>query len=287
MHQSYFDPDTLTDEQRARWDWAIAEYNKIVERNVERQISRMTPLDKANLLQSFPMYQSDEPSIDKAVRTVLHLFYGMSGGAQGDPRSALFARLLTGKQPLRAPPPSTFHQPWYEVIEEDGPFAVMLSDAHVERATAAAGEPEVNRSICLDHCPWTVTRMNDAAQRLFALQEQLDEKCDRERDGPAASWTPDFLEQVLKAYRDGPELLVQHEEWPPYRLRLEACPARDDSVRVNQAVTAAELAPIDTVFDTQALRISRRRPAAEAGTEAGHASQESHERLGWRLEKTS
>ena len=281
MHHSYFDPDKLTDEQQARWAWAIAEYNTIVERNVERQISRMTELDKANLLQSFPMYQDEEASIDKAVRKVLQLFYGMSGGAEGDPRSALFARLLDGKQPLRAPPPSTFHQPWYEVIEEDGPFAVMLSDAHVARASFAPDEPNVTRSISLDHCPWTVIRMNDAATRLFALQEQLDEKLFQERDGPASGWAPAFLGEVLKAYQDGPELLVQHEEWPPYRLRLGPCAARDDSVRIDQGVTAASLASADTVFDTQALRISHR--LSDAG--AGAREDVRHELLGWLLEK--
>jgi hypothetical protein len=280
MHHSYFDPDKLTDEQRARWDCALAEYNRIVERNVERQISRMTDFDKASLLQCFPKCQNEEASIDKAVRKVLQLFYGMSGGAEGDPRSALFARLLDGKPPLRAPPPSTFHQPWYEVIEEDGPFAVMLSDAHVARAAPAAGEANVSRSLCLDHCPWTVIGMNDAASRLFALQEQLDEKLFRERecDGPASGWTADFLEAVLKAYRDGPELLVQHEEWPPYRLRLGACQARDDSVRPDPETAAPALAPTDTVFDPRALHIRRRRP--EAGAEVGHDGP------GWQLEKT-
>ena len=49
MHHCYFDPDQLTAEQRARWDFAIAEYNRILNRNVERQIGRMSDHDKENL----------------------------------------------------------------------------------------------------------------------------------------------------------------------------------------------------------------------------------------------
>ena len=281
MHHCYFDPDQLTDEQRARWDFAIAEYNRILNRNVERQIGRMSDHDKDNFLLSFPTFSAGEESTDENVRQVLRLFYGMSGGAEGDPRSALLARLLDGKAPLRAPPPSTFHRPWYEVIEDDGPFEVTLSDAHFSCAPENHGEPEPTHSLCIDRCPWLVVRMNDAAQRLFALQQRLNSKARRERDSSAFGWTPALLSDVLGAYRDGPEFVVQHEEWPPYRLRLTRRESIDDADRVGQEATPESLQRTDTVFDTQALGLGLRVLGSEDGTKLRYEWQ------GWLLEKMS
>lgn len=280
MHHCYFDPDQLTDEQRARWNWAIAEYNKILERNVERQIGQMSEHDKENFLLSFPTFKSDSESIDENVRQVLRLFYGMSGGAEGNPRSALLARLLAGKLPLRAPPPSTFHRPWYEVIEDDGPFEVVLSDAHRSCASSEHGEPDATHSICIDRCPWQVVRMNDAARRLFALQQRLDRKARRANGETRFGWTAALLSDVRDAYRDGPELIVRHEEWPPYRLRLSPRVALGEAEVASGDATVESLRRTETVFDTQALRPGRR---LLAGDESGQLRYES---LGWLLEKT-
>lgn len=46
-------------------------------------------------------------------------------GQAGHPKSALFHRLLTGKQPLPNPPPLDFSYPWYDVIEGPGPWDVI------------------------------------------------------------------------------------------------------------------------------------------------------------------
>ena len=280
MHHCYFDPDKLTDAQRARWDFAIAEYSKILNRNVERQLGQMSDHDKENFLLSFPTFSGGGDSVDENVRQVLRLFYGMSGGSKGDPRSALLARLLDGKQPLRAPPPSTFHRPWYEVIEDDGPFEVMLSDAHLSPASPDDGEHEPTHSLCIDRCPWRVVHMNDAAHRLFALQERLNGKARRGRDGTAFGWTRTLLGDVLGAYRGGPELVVQHEEWPLYRLRLCRRESIGDAELLGQAVTPQSLLRTDTVFDTQALRPGLRVRGS------GDATMRRYEVLGWLLEKT-
>jgi len=37
------------------------------------------------------------------------------------PQSALFARLLAGREPLSFPPPTSFSYPWYALIERTGP----------------------------------------------------------------------------------------------------------------------------------------------------------------------
>jgi hypothetical protein len=280
MHHCYFDPDRLTDEQRARWNWAIAEYNRILERNVERQAGQMSEQDKENFLLSFPTFKTGGESIDENVRQVLRLFYGMSGGAEGNPRSALLARLLAGKQPLRAPPPSTFHRPWYEVIEEDGPFEVVLSDAHQSCAPPEHGEPDPTYSLCIDRCPWQILRMNDAAKKLFALQQRLDRKARRENGETFFGWTAALLGDVRDAYRGAPELIVQHEEWPPYRLRLSPRVAVGEPAVAGQDATVESLRRTATVFDTQALRLDRRELASDQDGQARYEWQ------GWLLEKT-
>ncbi|MBS1228980.1 MAG: hypothetical protein H6R17_2257 [Proteobacteria bacterium] len=280
MHHCYFDPDKLTDAQRARWNHAIAEYDKILNRNVERQIGRMSDHDKKNFLLSFPTFSAGDESIEEDVRQVLRLFYGMSGGAEGNPRSALLARLLDGKPPLRAPPPSTFHRPWYEVIEDDGPFEVIVSDAHLSCAPSDHGEHDATHSLCIDRCPWLVVHMNGAARRLFAMQQRLDGKARRERGGTAFGWTSALLSDVLAAYRDGPEFIVRHEEWPPYRLGLRRRESIGHPDLVIQDATAESLRRTETVFDTQALRLGHRVLGTEDGTKLRYEWQ------GWLLEKT-
>jgi hypothetical protein len=280
MHHCYFDPDKLSDEQRARWDHAIAEYNKILDRNVERQIGRMSDHDKENFLLCFPTFSAGEESIEEDVRQVLRLFYGMSGGSEGNPQSALLARLLDGKPPLRAPPPSTFHRPWYEVIEDDGPFEVIVSDAHLSCAPSEHDEHDATHSLCIDRCPWLVVHMNDAAHRLFDMQERLDSKARREPDGTAFGWTSALLNDVLGAYRDRPEFIVRHEDWPPYRLSLRRRESIGDPGLVRQDATPESLRRTATVFDTQALRLGHRVLGTEDSTKLRY------EWRGWLLEKT-
>lgn len=283
MHHCYFDPDKLTDEQRGRWDWAIAEYQTILNRNVERQIGRMSVQDKENLLHSFPMFRMGAESLDDDVRKVLRLFHGLSGGAEGDPRSALFARLLLGKPPLERPPPSTFHHPWYEVIEDDGPFTVMVSDAHSQPPSAEHGELAPLHSLCIDHCPWIVVSMNEAAQRLFDLQEQLNALERRDSSETCFDWTPELMAEVRLALQDDPQFLVRFEEWPVYRLRLSSREASGDVSTFSGELKPDALTRINSVFDTLTLRIGYRPLAQTAETGATTA----YVWLGWLLEKTS
>ena len=283
MHHCYFDPDKLTDEQRARWDWAIAEYQVILNRNVERQIGRMSVQDKENLLHSFPMFRVGAESLDDDVRKVLRLFHSLSGGAKGDPRSALFARLLLGKPTLERPPPSTFHHPWYEVIEEDGPFAVTVRDAHSQPPSTEHGEWAPLHSLCIDHCPWLVVSMNEAAQGLFDLQEQLNALERRDSSAPCFDWTPELITEVTNALGNDPQFLVRFEEWPIYRLRLHPREATGSISPFSGALEPDALARINSVFDTLTLRIGYR-PLAQA---AGMGTATAYAWLGWLLEKTS
>ncbi|MHB1942264.1 MAG: hypothetical protein ACYCP0_04295 [Acidiferrobacteraceae bacterium] len=84
----FFDLDDLTPEQRARWDVAVARYNAVMDQLRASGVRHVLP----------------QP---------------------GHEKSALFARLLNGLEPLPHPPPLCYSYPWYEVIEGPGPWRVI------------------------------------------------------------------------------------------------------------------------------------------------------------------
>ena len=89
---STFDGNDLSEEQRARYEWAVAEYARIQDENRAR-------LERAGK-QAAPH--------------------------QIGPKSALFARLLEGKAALPYPPPTSYSYPWYDIIEKPGPHHVSI-----------------------------------------------------------------------------------------------------------------------------------------------------------------
>jgi hypothetical protein len=83
-----FDPTCLPAPQRARFDAAIDAYMRVIEHN--RAAFAPDPDD---------------------------LFAGLEPHAPG-PRSALFARLLSGRHAFERPPPTAFGYPWYALLDE-------------------------------------------------------------------------------------------------------------------------------------------------------------------------
>lgn len=116
-------------------------------------------------------------------------------------RSALFGRLLDGKPALPHPPPSSYACPWYAVIEEPGPHQVRM-DGGID-----------GRTLWLNQCAWTIKHMNHAARELWELDNATH----------SGHWSNAFLSKVKAAYARGPELVVQFEPWPDYRLFVAAC----------------------------------------------------------------
>ena len=78
-------------------------------------------------------------------------------------KSALFARIRTGKCPLPFPPPTRHGVPWHEVIEQDGPHAVEAEILRDERGAPVGavieacrhwqviGEPVAGREYSVQH----------------------------------------------------------------------------------------------------------------------------------------
>lgn len=138
----FFDENNLTEEQRARYEWAVAEYARIQEANRLR-------IEQAGLAAS---------------------------PHQIGPKSALFSRLLEGKAALPYPPPTSFSYPWYDIIEKPGPHQVSIgggvSVAGIAHCDGGMGS---DCHIVLNQCPWNVLRKNDGAAAFLTFLQQTHE----------------------------------------------------------------------------------------------------------------
>lgn len=131
-------PDNLTEEQKARYERALAEFNKIQERNSDPGTSTTIA-----------------PAITPLIKHV------------PNPKSRLFARLLEGKRPLPFPPPTTYSSPWYELIEDGFSDKVFL-DGFVDLYGKGA-----NTGILINQCVWNICHENAAAAELRELRNKI------------------------------------------------------------------------------------------------------------------
>ena len=130
------------------------------------------------------------------------------------PQSALFARLLSGKAPLAFPPPLSFKNPWYDVIEAAGPFHVLLGGMLpvAEVSWPEYGDLYLNY-LLINEFAWGVVSSNEAGgemlECLAALQRGLD---------PAEAQA--IHAAIREVLQKRPEWIVKHHPWPEYRLYL-------------------------------------------------------------------
>lgn len=104
----FFDPQNLTADQQARWDWAMAEYQRVMEQNAERQLANMSEKEKLEFMALAPGLNDPGKDLDTNVRNAIQRLSFLSGGSAGDAKSALFARLLSGKPALPGSPPTSY-----------------------------------------------------------------------------------------------------------------------------------------------------------------------------------
>lgn len=258
----FFDSHKLTPEQKARWDSAIEAYGRVQEANLERQVAGMSIQDKKDLMDNFPHLCAHADNLDLDVMNVLRSFSRFSGGGAGDCKSALFARLLEGQPALTEPPPTAFSYPWYAVIEESGPFHVMLGGAQSMGAVmngARGAEGEFGIGIGINQCTWAVESMNDSARRLFQLQDALAATAKPEKQGSFHSlyeWSPSLLNDVRSAYVARPEIVVCHGSWPSYRLSLGRNETTGQRRYFKEPVLPASLTHAGSVFDLSYLKLN-------------------------------
>ena len=211
---TFFDPKNLSVAQRERWDAAMEEYRRIQEQNLDHLLANLTVEQIAKMEAARP-----GRSIRDQMRDLQSLV-----ATPGNPKSALFARLLDGKQALAYPPPTNHSYPWFEIVEVPGAHPVSIGGAPSLGAEMNGTQGAVGiHYLAINQCIWAVVSMNAAAESLLKLQDQLVDTAAPEKEGSfyfSYVWTPDFLDQVLAAYAAGPEFLVRYGRWAEYRLSL-------------------------------------------------------------------
>jgi hypothetical protein len=167
--------DSLPPDLLARWDHAVAEYDRVLQGICG----------------------------DSAA---CRLFYYN----QIREKSALFWRLLNGKDPLPMPPPTRYSYPWYEIIEAPGQHRVGDIGFHaygkpLGQQLAEIRGTDIEDRLFIEQCGWSVLGRNTAAQEMLETLQ----------DGTFT------LEDQNRLMAAGPEWIVQCRAWPAYRLFVQ------------------------------------------------------------------
>lgn len=76
-------------------------------------------------------------------------------------KSCLFRRIRQGKSPLVHIPPNAFGQPWYEILESDGVFPVIVDTPKslTDKLLANDAEGTISEKILINKCEWTINKV--------------------------------------------------------------------------------------------------------------------------------
>ncbi len=195
----FFCESDLTEEQKSKWQELLSQYKAILRGNTIMKARAMSDAERA-LCASIMGITVDSASEfeEKFVSHSVDLT-----DFAGSPRSALFARLLSGRVPLPSPPPTIFGFPWYEIVEEMGPFLVQFHPS--------------GGDLVITQCRWSVVERNEAALRLLTLHEKASEWIRSEWVSlPKAA----EFSQILKIYEEGPDFIVTYPGIGHYRLSV-------------------------------------------------------------------
>lgn len=209
---NFFNPSELTVLQKARWDVAVAEYQRVQAGNAVYRFEHLTAEERA-------WHEERGATTDDAIKAELKRFSELMGNPPGHPKSALFARLLNGQEALPFPPPRSYSYPWYSVIEKEGWHRVHV-EAHSSNREEVRNQG-FSRTLSLNQCGWNIKSLNGPAQTLLTLNAHL---CDCAKSRPENpdekffDWSGGLLDEVKDAYAFGPEFIVQYGSWPEFRL---------------------------------------------------------------------
>lgn len=134
-----FDKNNLNKEQQERWDWAVLKYREIREKNTLNSFEQINEEERIQLI--YDLNEAKE-------------FNGSLTLDMVDEKSALFARLLNGKSPFIFPPPCAYSYPWYEVIEENGPWSLSVEAQQLEDILWENLHGE--QQILIEQTPWKI-----------------------------------------------------------------------------------------------------------------------------------
>lgn len=193
----FFCESDLTEEQKSKWQELMNQYSAILRMNTIMKVRAMSDAERALCASILGITVESEKEFEE--KFIAHSVDLSAFG--GSPRSALFARLLSGKAPLPCPPPTNFGFPWYEVVEDERPFLVKVNPS--------GGDLAINQ------CRWSVVGRNESALRLLTFHEKASEGLGYEMMGDSDS---KYLFQILQIYEEGPEFFVTYAGVGVYRL---------------------------------------------------------------------
>lgn len=186
---SFFDPDNLTPEQQARYNWALAEYKRVQE--INRALAGADAGADEGLLRALDRMNTPGP------------------------KSALFNRLLNGQAALPYPPPTSYSYPFYSLIEQG-----HASGLEVGGVTTLGGllrgngaVPGSERCIIINQCLWAVEYQNEAANALMELAQNLEPR-------QGAYLTEADSGRAAAVLRRRPEWKVRFGHWPAFTLYM-------------------------------------------------------------------
>jgi hypothetical protein len=133
---TFFRRNELTEEQKNNWDSAIANYTKVLELNALHQLQAMSDSDKKEYMGEDHKGDFTEQDVLKRIMQDLMVM----GNTPGHEKSALFFRLLSGKQILKNPPPTSYSYPYYDIIESTNNRQLMLDGENIKELTQPISE---------------------------------------------------------------------------------------------------------------------------------------------------
>lgn len=121
-------------------------------------------------------------------------------------KSALFRRLLAGREPFPVPPPTSYSYPWYDLLDSPVPRSVSIGGCGtlataIRSAALFDGSTEQRDVLMVNQDLWIVVRANDAARACLSAGDAGD------ADSPA----------VLAAAKDA-EWVIRHPGAPEHRV---------------------------------------------------------------------
>lgn len=198
---TFFTAETLTPEQQARWDAAMATYAQVMANNAAKFGEPVLSLSQA-----------------------------------GHPKSALFWRLLEGKDPLPAPPPLSYSYPWYSVVEDAGPWTVVAPGEHTNTVTDF-----INSHYLLDGAPQVI--IHQSAWELVKKVSDTELRVTHRNWKAQGYWWRLVLEQ--KNTKDTGQFIVAWHDRSLGRITTLEQLVKEQRWHVDQEVLALELALSD------------------------------------------
>lgn len=121
-------------------------------------------------------------------------------------KSALFRRLLAGREPFPVPPPTSYSYPWYDLLDAPGPRTVSIGGCGtlataIRSAALVEGGAALPEVLMVNQDLWIVERANDAARACLSAVDAGD------GDSPEA----------LAAAKEA-EWLIRHPGAPEHRV---------------------------------------------------------------------